>query len=194
MDDIIGLLHSKLSLSAEDGASSNSPSRENKKKRSPPNDQRKESVSKPLAPCTGFPSAFLNNCGTMSIFLEPNVAVDISVNRVIRVSCVGKFSVCFFTLILWLIATLLLFQATISNDYNVSLSHELASIHQTDGCIFAAFRAGNVEKEVGYFLKFLMRCQKYIFNINYIGVCLGNDRRCWYCSFNGYFGKILCSF
>jgi hypothetical protein len=94
------------------------------------NNRKNSTISKPLAPCTGYPSAFLNNCGTMSIFLEPNVVVDISVNRVIRVTCFGKFS------------------ATIGNDYNVSLSHELASVYQTDNCIYAAFRVGDVEKQV----------------------------------------------
>ena len=96
MTDIIGLLHSNFSLPAEDVASPHSSSYESNKNQTPPNDQRNASISKPLAPCSGFPSAFLNNCGTMSIFLEPNVVVDISVNRVIRVTCVGKFSVCFF--------------------------------------------------------------------------------------------------
>uniref|UniRef100_A0AC34GDR9 Uncharacterized protein n=1 Tax=Panagrolaimus sp. ES5 TaxID=591445 RepID=A0AC34GDR9_9BILA len=74
----------------------------NKQRASTPQsaNRKTSTISKPLAPCTGYPSAFLNNCGTMSIFLEPNVVVDISVNRVIRVTCFGKFS------------------ATIGNDYN----------------------------------------------------------------------------
>uniref|UniRef100_A0A7E4ZYX5 NADH dehydrogenase [ubiquinone] iron-sulfur protein 5 n=1 Tax=Panagrellus redivivus TaxID=6233 RepID=A0A7E4ZYX5_PANRE len=89
------------------------------------------SASAVVAPCAGYPSVLVSEIGTISVLLMPDVVVEVSVDRSIRIACLGKFAACL-----------------THDSAGVSLSHEQASIFQEGNSVFTIFRVGGIEKQV----------------------------------------------
>lgn len=89
------------------------------------------SASAVVAPCAGYPSVLVSEIGTISVLLMPDVVVEVSVDRSIRIACLGKFAACL-----------------THDSAGVSLSHEQASIFQEGTSVFTIFRVGGIEKQV----------------------------------------------
>ncbi|KAE9548730.1 hypothetical protein FO519_008058 [Halicephalobus sp. NKZ332] len=78
-----------------------------------------------ISACNGYPCLYISKMGFISVMINPDVRIDVTVDRTVRIVYFDKFT-----------ATLC------SDDQTASLAHEHASLYQSDGYVYSIFRTG----------------------------------------------------